>query len=139
MKKKPDRIGFLASQLSFDNDFDTIGKAEIEAAFHGDPDSAQAAEPGLATTDEGQAERCQVCEFPKIAGRVEGEIDGERYSLRLCPSCFNYTIMTLRAEYEQCRLFDDNFDFRELEVFGKLKQPVGYEARKDLDKDVSDE
>ncbi|HHM5016628.1 TPA: hypothetical protein ACRMAA_002040 [Pseudomonas aeruginosa] len=73
----------------------------------------------LATT-EGQPERCQVCEFPKIVGKVEGEIAGERYSLRLCPSCFEYTIMTLRAQYKQCRLFDDNFDFEELDDFGKL-------------------
>lgn len=119
MNKKPDRIGFLAGQLSFGDDFDMLGQVEIEAAFHGDPDPAQAAEPGLATTEEGQPERCQVCEFPKIAGHVEGEIAGERYSLRLCPSCFEYTIMTLRAQYKQCRLFDDNFDFRELEAFGK--------------------
>ncbi|MDI3812028.1 hypothetical protein QK414_29325 [Pseudomonas aeruginosa] len=74
----------------------------------------------LATTEEGQPQRCQVCEFPKIAGHVEGEIAGERYSLRLCPSCFDYTIMTLRAQYKQCRLFDDNFDFKELDDFGKL-------------------
>ncbi|MCZ7719927.1 hypothetical protein [Pseudomonas aeruginosa] len=76
----------------------------------------------LATT-EGQPQRCHVCEFPRIAGHVEGEIAGERYSLRLCPSCFDYTIMTLRAQYKQCRLFDDNFDFRELDAFGKMKMP----------------
>jgi len=79
-------------------------------------------EESLATTEVGQPQRCQVCEFPKIAGHVEGEIAGERYSLRLCPSCFEYTIMTLRAQYEQCRLFDDNFDFKELDEFGKLKK-----------------
>jgi len=80
-------------------------------------------EEGLATTDEGQPERCQVCEFPKIVGHVGGEISGERYSLWLCPSCFEYTILTLREQYEQCRLFDDNFDFKELDAFGKLKKP----------------
>ncbi|HCF2988040.1 TPA: hypothetical protein NIB67_002113 [Pseudomonas aeruginosa] len=124
MKKKPDRIGFLAGQLSFGDDFDTLGQAEIEAAFHGDPDSAQAAEPGLATTEEGHPQRCQVCEFPKIAGKVEGELAGQRYSLRLCASCLNYTILTLREQYEQSRLFDDNFDFKELEGFGKGVVPV---------------
>ncbi|MFP8003863.1 hypothetical protein ACLHTJ_04225 [Pseudomonas aeruginosa] len=120
MKKKPDRIGFLAGQLTFGDDFDTFGQSEIEAEFHGEPDPAQATEQGLATTEEGQPERCQVCEFPKIAGQVEGELEGLRYSLRLCPSCFEYTIMTLRAQYKQCRLFDDNFDFKELDDFGKL-------------------
>ncbi|MCT5033382.1 hypothetical protein LZL36_22745 [Pseudomonas aeruginosa] len=132
MKKKPDRIGFLAGQLSFGDDFDTLGQAEIEASFHGEPDHAPASEPGLATTEEGQPERCQVCEFPMITGQVEGEIDGERYSLRLCQSCFHYTIMTLREQYEQCRLFDDNFDFRELDAFGKLKKPDDAEQAQEV-------
>ncbi|MFU4390353.1 hypothetical protein [Pseudomonas paraeruginosa] len=72
----------------------------------------------LATT-EGQPQRCQVCEFPKIAGKVEGEIAGERYSLRLCEGCFKYAILVLRAQYKQKRLFDDDFDFVELDGFGR--------------------
>ena len=76
-------------------------------------------EESLATTEEGQPQRCQVCEFPAIAGHVEGEIAGERYSLRLCEGCFKYAILVLRAQYKQKRLFDDDFDFAELDGFGR--------------------
>ncbi len=81
---------------------------------------APPAEPpeGLATKEEG-GQRCQVCEFPEIAGRVQGEVDGEQCSLRLCPSCFKYVFLCLRDSYRQDRLFDDDFEIEELCKFGK--------------------
>lgn len=77
---------------------------------------------GLATIEERQPERCQICEFPAIAGHVQGEVDGEQYSLRVCPSCFKYALLCLRDSYRQNRLFDDDFEIDELCRFGKMSQ-----------------
>ncbi|MCM8742346.1 hypothetical protein [Pseudomonas koreensis] len=77
---------------------------------------------GLATTEERQPERCQVCEFPAIAGDVQGEVDGEQYSLQVCPSCLKYALLCLRDSYRQNRLFDDDFEIDELCRFGKMSQ-----------------
>ena len=76
----------------------------------------------LATTEEGQPQRCQVCEFPAIAGQIQGEVDSEQYSLRLCPSCFKYALLCLRDSYRQNRLFDDDFEIEELCHFGKKRE-----------------
>lgn len=76
----------------------------------------------LATTEERQPERCQVCEFPAIAGQIQGEVDSEKYSLRLCPSCFKYALLCLRDSYRQNRLFDDDFEIEELCKFGRVKR-----------------
>ncbi|MGW7233011.1 hypothetical protein ACWGIE_07450 [Pseudomonas fulva] len=76
----------------------------------------------LATTEAGQPERCQVCQFPEIAGRVHGEVDGEQCSLRLCPSCFKYVFLCLRDSYRQDRLFDDDFEIEELCHFGRKEE-----------------
>ncbi|PTV51757.1 hypothetical protein [Pseudomonas putida] len=77
----------------------------------------------LATTTEGQPERCQVCEFPAIAGQVQvqGEVDGEQCSLKLCPSCFKYVFLCLRDSHRQDRLFDDDFEIEELCRFGQKR------------------
>lgn len=134
MDKKPSRTGFLAGQLTFGDDFDTLGQAEIESAFEGEPDPDPTA---LATKEAGEGQRCQVCDFPAIAGQVQGEIDGERYRLLICPSCLRYAILCLRDSYRQCRLFDDDFEIEELCSFGKvrrlglqdlLERPVGSES-----------
>lgn len=74
----------------------------------------------LATKERGSGQRCQVCDFPAVAGHVQGVIKGEDYELQLCTGCFKYTILVLRAQYKQKRLFDDDFDFCELEEFGRL-------------------
>lgn len=81
-------------------------------------------EESLATTEEGQPQRCQVCDFPAVAGYVQGVIDGEGYELRLCTGCFKYTILVLRAQYKQHRLFGDDFDFVELNGFGRSGDAV---------------
>ncbi|AXQ47733.1 hypothetical protein DZC31_10335 [Stenotrophomonas rhizophila] len=75
----------------------------------------------LATTEARQPQRCQVCQFPEIAGQVQGEVDGEQYSLKLCPSCFKYVFLCLRDSYRQDRLFDDDFEIDELCRFGKKR------------------
>ncbi|AXA56680.1 hypothetical protein CEQ51_21225 [Pseudomonas thivervalensis] len=77
-------------------------------------------EPGrLATIEGGKPECCQVCEFSAIAGQVQGEVDGEQCSLRLCPSCFKYVFLCLRDSHRQDRLFDDDFEIEELCHFGR--------------------
>ena len=121
MDKKPSRTGFLAGQLSFGDDFDTLGQAEIEAGFFGEPDTASGATAtsDLATKEAGESQRCQVCDFPAIAGQVQGVIERERYSLQICPSCLKHAILCLRDSYRQCRLFDDDFEIEELCRFGK--------------------
>lgn len=119
MDKKPNRTGFLAGQLTFGDDFGTLGQAEIEAAFAGEPDPAPATEPGLATKEEQGSQRCQVCDFPAIAGQVQGVIEGERYSLQICPGCLKHAVLCLRDSHRQCRLFDDDFEIEELCRFGK--------------------
>lgn len=129
MDKKPNRTGFLEGQLSFGDDFDTLGQTEIEAAFSGEPDPAPATEPSLATKEEQGSQRCQVCDFPAVAGQVLGEVDGERYSLLICPSCLKYAILCLRDSYRQCRLFDDDFVIEELCRFGKAPPTPGGEEK----------
>jgi hypothetical protein len=77
-------------------------------------------ESGLATNEgEEGSQRCQVCDFPVLAGQVEGLIDGERYSLLICQSCLQHAILCLRDSCRQCRLFDDDFEIAELCSFGK--------------------
>jgi len=127
--KKPSRTGFLEGQLSFGDDFDTLGQAEIESAFDGEPDPTPANEPGLATKEEQESQRCQVCDFPAIAGQVQGEVDGDRYSLLICPSCLKYAILCLRDSYRQCRLFDDDFEIEELCRFGKAQPTLDGEEK----------
>lgn len=98
------------------------------------------------TTEEGRPERCQVCGFPAIAGQVQGDVEGEKCSLKLCPSCFKYVFLCLRDSYRQNRLFDDDFEIDELCRFckaqsapeGKAKEweqmkPVGREFGADGD------
>lgn len=125
------RIGFLDGQLTFGGDFDTLSQPEIEAAFHGEPDSDPAASGDhLATNDAEEGKQlCQVCEFPAIAGHVQGELRSERYSLHVCPSCFEYAILCLRDSYRQNRLFDDDFEIEELCRFGKASPPLGGEEK----------
>lgn len=82
----------------------------------------------LATKEQG-SQRCQVCDFPVTAGKVEGKIDGERYSLVICPGCLQHAILCLRDSHRQCRLFDDDFEIAELCGFGKVSPvPTGEEA-----------
>lgn len=118
MDKKPSRTGFLAGQLSFGDDFDTFDQAEIESAFEGEPDPGSGTESGLATK-EGESQRCLVCDFPAIAGHVQGVIEGERYSLQICPGCLKHAVLCLRDSHRQCRLFDDDFEIEELCRFGR--------------------
>lgn len=125
MDKKPNRTGFLAGQLSFGDDFETLGQSEIDAAFEEEPDPSPGTEPSLATKEEQGSQRCQVCDFPAIAGQVQGAVDGVRYSLLICPSCLNHAILCLRDSYRQCRLFDDDFEIEELCRFGKLGASSG--------------
>ena len=131
MDKKPNRTGFLEGQLSFGDDFDTLGQSEIEAAFAGEPDPASdaTATSDLATKEAGESRRCQVCDFPAVAGHVQGEVEGERYSLLICPSCFKYAILCLRDSYRQCRLFDDDFVIEELCRFGKAQPTLDGEEK----------
>lgn len=122
--EKP-RMCFLQDQVSVPDDFDTLGQHEIEAAFSGgntNPVPA-AAEDGLATKAEPGGESCQVCDFPAVAGKVEGDINGERHSLRICQGCLQHAVLCLRDSYRQCRLFDDDFELEELCNFGKRKKP----------------
>lgn len=120
-RKPPEnpRTGFLRSQVSAPDDFDTLGQHEIDAAFQGNTDLVPDVEGGLAT----KTERCQVCGFPAIAGRLEGQIEAERYSLLICQSCLQHAVLCLRDSYRQCRLFDDDFELEELCNFGKRKKP----------------
>lgn len=76
----------------------------------------------LATKEEEGSQRCQVCDFPVIAGHVQGVIEGEQYSLRICQSCLQYAVLCLRDSYRQNRLFDDDFEIEELCGFGKTKE-----------------
>ncbi|MCO6060388.1 hypothetical protein NG726_27515 [Pseudomonas sp. MOB-449] len=127
--------GVLPGQLSFGDDFDTLAQGEIEAAHQVEPDPAPVApETHLATPKEGVGRSCQVCDFPAIAGRVQGEIDGERYSLLICQSCLQHAVLCLRDDYRQCRLFEDDFEIEELCGFGKVKKPGLHELleRSDL-------
>ncbi|NMY14302.1 hypothetical protein HBN74_01845 [Pseudomonas sp. WS 5019] len=126
MDKKRNRTGFLAGQLTFGDDFDTLGQAEIEAAFTGEPGPDPT---DLATKEEQGSQRCQVCDFPAIAGQVLGEIDGERYKLLICPSCLQYVILCLRDSHRQCRLFDDDFEIEELCRFGKAQPTLDGEEK----------
>ncbi|MGE8499368.1 MAG: hypothetical protein ACN6O6_17845 [Pseudomonas sp.] len=120
MEQKPNRTGFLEGQLKFGDDFDTLGQSEIEAAFAGEPDpEPSTAESDLATKEQG-SQRCQVCDFPAVAGHVQGEINGERYSLLICQSCLQHAVLCLRDSHRQCRLFDDDFEIQELCGFGKV-------------------
>ncbi len=129
MDKTPNRTGFLPGQLTFGEDFDTLGQSEIEAAFQGEPDPVPAThESDLATKEEG-SQRCQVCDFPAIAGQVQGEIDGERYRLLICQGCLQHAIFCLRDSYRQCRLFDDDFEIEELCRFGKVQSTLEGEAK----------
>ncbi|WP_134678002.1 hypothetical protein [Ectopseudomonas khazarica] len=128
MDKKPNRTGFLAGQLTFGDDFDTLGQAEIEAGFFGEPDPAPATASELATTEE-ESQRCQVCGFPAIAGHVQGEVNGERYSLLICPGCLKHAVLCLRDSHRQCRLFDDDFEIEELCRFGKAPEILEGEAK----------
>lgn len=82
-------------------------------------DHSAAAPQGDLATKEGEGQRCQVCDFPAIAGKVEGEIDGEQYRLLICQSCLQHAVLCLRDSYRQCRLFNDDFDIEELCNFGK--------------------
>lgn len=125
MEKKPNRTGFLDGQLTFGDDFDTLGQAEIEAAFIGEPGP----DPTDLATKEGESQRCQVCDFPAIAGQVLGELDGEQYSLLICPGCLKHAILCLRDSYRQCRLFDDDFEIEELCRFGKVPAILEGEAK----------
>jgi len=84
-------------------------------------------ESGLATKEQ-ESQRCQVCDFPTLAGRVEGEIEGERYSLRICQSCLQHAVLCLRDSYRQNRLFDDDFEIAELCGFGKVSPGLKGEA-----------
>lgn len=124
MDKKPNRTGFLPGQLTFGDDFDTLGQSEIEAAFAGEPEpdpALSAPDQDLATKEQG-SQRCQVCDFPVIAGHVHGEVDGERYSLLICSSCLQHAVLCLRDSHRQCRLFDDDFEIAELCDFGKANK-----------------
>ena len=47
-------------------------------------------EPTDLATSEEEGHRCQVCEFPEIAGQVQGEINVEHYSLRAPHDWFNF-------------------------------------------------
>lgn len=78
-------------------------------------------EPTDLATSEEEGHRCQVCEFPEIAGQVQGEINVEHYSLRVCPSCFKYVFLCLRDSHRQDRLFDDDFEIEELCRFGRKR------------------
>lgn len=129
MDKKPSRTGFLAGQLTFGDDFDTLGQSEIDAAFEEEPDPSPGTEPSLATKEEGEGQRCQVCDFPAVAGLVLGELDGEQYSLLICPGCFKHAVLCLRDSYRQCRLFDDDFEIEELCRFGKAPPALEGEAK----------
>lgn len=85
-------------------------------------------ETHLATKEQG-SHRCQVCDFPVLAGQVQGEIDGEQYSLLICQSCLQHAVLCLRDSYRQNRLFDDDFDIAELCGFGKVSSDLkGEEA-----------
>ncbi|MFY1021661.1 hypothetical protein [Ectopseudomonas khazarica] len=128
MDKKLNRTGFLEGQLSFGDDFDILGQAEIEAAFEGEPDTAPVSESGLATK-EGEGQRCQVCDFPAVAGYVQGEVQGEMYSLQICPGCLKHAVLCLRDSHRQCRLFDDDFEIEELCRFGKVPATLEGEAK----------
>ena len=126
MDKKPNRTGFLVGQLTFGDDFDTLGQAEIEAAFIGEPGPDPT---DLATKEEQGSQRCQVCDFPAIAGHVQGEVEGESYSLLICPSCLKHAVLCLRDSHRQCRLFDDDFEIEELCRFGKAPPTHGGEEK----------
>ncbi|USR37841.1 hypothetical protein L1F06_014270 [Ectopseudomonas hydrolytica] len=128
MDKKPNRTGFLAGQLTFGDDFDTLGQTEIKATFEGEPEPAPCTEPCLATK-EGEGQRCQVCGFPATAGHVQGVVDGERYSLLICPGCLKHAVLCLRDSHRQCRLFDDDFEIEELCRFGKAPPTHGGEEK----------
>ena len=129
MDKKPNRTGFLAGQLTFGDDFDTLGQAGIDAAFLGEPDPAPVPEDDLATKEAGESQRCQVCDFPAVAGHVLGEVEGERYSLQICPGCLKHAVLCLRDSYRQCRLFDDDFEIEELCRFGRVPPALEGEAK----------
>lgn len=116
---KNPRTGFLQGQASAPEDFDILSQHEIGAAFEGNIDVVTDTEDGLAS----KTERCHVCDFPAIAGRVEGQIEAERYSLLICQSCLQHAVLCLRDSYRQCRLFDDDFELEELCNFGKRKKP----------------
>ncbi|MDM8347691.1 hypothetical protein P8H27_02120 [Pseudomonas sp. sp1636] len=111
---KPPLFGSVTGKLT--EDCDTLGQAE------GDPGSE------LATTKEGEGQRCQVCDFPDIAGHVHGEVEGERYSLMICQGCLQHAVLCLRDSYRQCRLFDDDFEIAELCGFGKVSPALKGEA-----------
>lgn len=129
MDKKPNRTGFLAGQLTFGDDFDTLDQAGIDAAFLGKSDPTPGTEPCLATKEAGEGQRCQVCDFPAVAGQVQGEVEGERYRLQVCPGCLKHAVLCLRDSYRQCRLFDDDFEIEELCRFGKVPEILEGEAK----------
>lgn len=85
-------------------------------------------ETHLATNEEQGSHRCQVCDFPVIAGHVHGEVDGERYSLLICQNCLQHAVLCLRDSHRQCRLFDDDFEISELCGFGKVSPRLDAEA-----------
>lgn len=124
--EKP-RMGFLQDQASVPDDFNTLSQHEIEAAFSGGNTNTNpvpaAAEDGLAKKLEPGGENCQVCDFPAVAGKVEGDLNGEWHSLRVCQGCLQHAVLCLRDSYRQCRLFDDDFELEELCNFGKRKKP----------------
>jgi prophage regulatory protein len=116
--EKP-RTGFPQGQAPAPGDFDTLIQHKIVAAFSGTTDPVPAANNDLAIKED----RCHVCDFPAIAGKVEGQIEAERYSLLICQSCLQHAVLCLRDSYRQCRLFDDDFELEELCNFGKRKKP----------------
>lgn len=109
---KPLPPGVLPGQLSLGEEFEPFGELDPSLV-------AEASLATLATKEEG-SQRCQVCDFPALAGQVEGVIDGERYSLRICQSCLQHAVLCLRDSYRQNRLFDDDFEISELCGFGKV-------------------
>lgn len=44
--------------------------------------------------------------------------DGERYEVQLCETCFFYTLTTLKIAKRDHHMFDETFNFAELEKFG---------------------
>lgn len=68
---------------------------------------------------------CDVCSEFAACGYLNARWgygsrhDGNRYEVQLCESCFFYALTTLKAAKRNHHLFDENFDYSELDNFGK--------------------
>lgn len=72
--------------------------------------------------------KCDVCDkltqsmygLLKTQGDFNSSNRGDKYEVQLCKSCFLGTISYLRNQKKLNHLFDENFDFTQLDNFGLI-------------------